>query len=69
LSLIFRGAAFTAAPAGQQGDFGCNLLRGFNAAQADIGVQRVFRLTERTGASLPRGILQYLQPPQLREPD
>jgi hypothetical protein len=31
--------AFTAAPAGQQGDLGRNVLRGFDAAQADIAVQ------------------------------
>jgi hypothetical protein len=44
---IFHEAAFTAAPAGQQGDFGRNVLRGFGAAQADIAFQRQFHLTER----------------------
>ena len=37
---IFNRAAFSAAPTGQQGNFGRNVLRGFGAAQADIGVQR-----------------------------
>jgi hypothetical protein len=46
---IFNKAAFTAAPAGQQGNFGRNVLRGFDASQADLGVQRQFRLTEKVG--------------------
>jgi Carboxypeptidase regulatory-like domain/TonB dependent receptor len=46
---IFNRAAFTAAPAGTQGNFGRNVLRGFGAWQADVGVQRHFRLTERLG--------------------
>ena len=44
---VFNRAAFTAAPAGTQGNFGRNVLRGFGAWQADVGVQRQFRLTER----------------------
>ena len=44
---IFNRAAFTAAPAGTQGNFGRNVLRGFGAWQADVGVQRQFHLTER----------------------
>jgi carboxypeptidase family protein len=43
---IFNRAAFTAAPAGTQGNFGRNVLRGFGAWQADVGVQRQFQLTE-----------------------
>jgi hypothetical protein len=43
---IFNRAAFTAAPAGTQGNFGRNVLRGFGAWQADVGVQRQFHLTE-----------------------
>jgi hypothetical protein len=46
---IFNKAAFTAAPVGQQGNFGRNVLRGFYATQADIGVQRMFRITEKVG--------------------
>jgi hypothetical protein len=46
---IFNRAAFSAAPAGTQGNFGRNLLRGFGAWQADVGVQRQFHLTERLG--------------------
>lgn len=43
---IFNRAAFTPAPAGTQGNFGRNVLRGFGAWQADVGVQRQFQLTE-----------------------
>jgi hypothetical protein len=43
---ILNEAAFGAAPAGQQGDFGRNALRGFGASQLDFGLHRQFRLTE-----------------------
>ncbi len=46
---IFNRAAFAAAPAGTQGNFGRNVLRGFGAWQTDVGVERQFRLTERVG--------------------
>ena len=46
---IFNRAAFTAAPAGTQGNLGRNVLRGFGAWQADVGLQRQFHLTERFG--------------------
>jgi len=44
---IFNSAAFSAPPAGQQGDFGRNVLRGFGATQFDIALQRQFHLTEK----------------------
>ncbi|MBV8860193.1 MAG: TonB-dependent receptor [Acidobacteria bacterium] len=44
---IFNRAAFTASPAGQQGNFGRNVLRGFGAWQADVGLQRQFHVNER----------------------
>jgi len=46
---IFNRAAFTPAPAGQQGNFGRNVLRGFGAWQADVGLQREFHVTEKIG--------------------
>ena len=46
---IFNRAAFTAPPAGQQGNFGRNVLRGFAAAQADVALQRQFHVTEKAG--------------------
>jgi hypothetical protein len=44
---IFNRAAFTAAPAGTQGNFGRNVLRGFGAWQADIALQRQLHVNER----------------------
>jgi hypothetical protein len=44
---IFNSAAFTAAGAGQQGDFSRNVLRGFGASQLDLAVQRPFHMTEK----------------------
>jgi hypothetical protein len=41
---IINRAAFAAAPAGQQGDFARNVLRGFAASQADVALQRRFRV-------------------------
>ena len=46
---IFNKAAFTAPPAGQQGNFGRNVLRGFGASQADVGFGRQFHITEKVG--------------------
>jgi hypothetical protein len=46
---IFNAAAFSAAPAGQQGDLGRNVLRGFGAFQVDLAVQRRFQLTQKVG--------------------
>jgi len=46
---IFNRAAFTAAPTGTQGNFGRNVLRGFGAWQADVGLQRQFQLTDKIG--------------------
>ena len=41
--------AFCPVPAGQQGDFGRNVLRGFGATQTDVAFQRVFHMTEKVG--------------------
>ena len=46
---IFNRAAFSAAPAGQQGSLGRNALRGFGAFQVDLALQRRIRMTERVG--------------------
>jgi Carboxypeptidase regulatory-like domain/TonB dependent receptor len=46
---IFNKAAFSPVPAGQQGDFGRNVLRGFGATQVDVAVQRQFHITEKLG--------------------
>jgi hypothetical protein len=46
---IFNSAAFSAPPAGQQGDFGRNVLRGVGAAQADLALPRQIRVTQKVG--------------------
>jgi len=46
---IFNRAAFSAAPVGQQGNLGRNVLRGFGAWQTDVALQRKFQLTENIG--------------------
>jgi hypothetical protein len=65
---IFNRAAFTAAAAGTQGSFGRNVLRGFNAAQADIGVQRIFRITERAGLRFRAEFFNILNHPNFGNP-
>jgi hypothetical protein len=44
---IFNRAAFAIAPAGTQGNFGRNVLRGFGAWQVDLALQRQFHLSDR----------------------
>ena len=43
----FNKASFPAAPTGQQGNFGRNVLRGFGAWQADLALQRQFQVTDK----------------------
>jgi len=64
----FNKAAFTAAPSGQQGDFGRNVLRGFGAAQADIGVQRIFRVTEKLALRFRAEFFNILNHPNFGAP-
>ena len=65
---IFNSAAFTAAPPGQQGDFGRNVLRGFDATQADLGLQRAFRITEKTALRLRGEFFNVLNHPNFGSP-
>jgi hypothetical protein len=65
---IFNKAAFSAAPAGQQGNFGRNVLRGFSAAQADIGVQRTFRIREGAGLRFRGEFFNILNHPNFANP-
>ena len=46
---IFNRAAFSPVGPGMQGNFGRNVLRGFGAWQADVGLQRQFHVTEKVG--------------------
>jgi hypothetical protein len=65
---ILNRSAFVAAPTGQQGSFGRNVLRGFNAAQADIGVQRIFRVTEQAGLRFRAEFFNILNHPNFGNP-
>jgi hypothetical protein len=65
---IFNKAAFSAAPAGQQGELGRNVLRGFDAAQADLAVQRMFRITEKVGLRLRGEFFNVLNHPNFANP-
>ena len=66
---IFNKAAFTGAPAGQQGDLGRNVLRGFGAWQADIAVQRQFRLTEKINLRFRSEFFNVFNHPNFGAPD
>jgi hypothetical protein len=65
---IFNQAAFSAAPSGQQGDLGRNVLRGFDATQADIGVQRIFRITEKVRLRFRGEFFNILNHPNFASP-
>jgi hypothetical protein len=48
----FNRAAFALPPAGTQGNFGRNVLRGFPVSQFDVSLRRRFDLSERASLSL-----------------
>jgi TonB dependent receptor len=66
---ILNGAAFTAPPTGQQGDFGRNVLRGFGAWQADLAFQREFRLTEKMELRFRGEFFNIFNHPNFGPPD
>jgi hypothetical protein len=65
---IFNRAAFVAAPSGQQGNFGRNVLRGFGASQADVGVQRQFHLGEKASLSFRTEFFNIFNHPNFGNP-
>jgi hypothetical protein len=65
---ILNAAAFSAAPAGTQGNFGRNVLRGFGAWQADVGLQRQFHLTERLGLDFRAEFFNIFNHPNFGSP-
>jgi hypothetical protein len=65
---IFNRAAFSPAPAGTQGNFGRNVLRGFGAWQADVGVQRQFHVTERLRLRLRAEFFNIFNHPNFGSP-
>jgi len=71
---IFNGAAFSAPPKGpqgnlQQGNFGRNVLRGFGATQADVGLQRQFHLTEKLGLRFRSEFFNIFNHPNFGNPN
>jgi hypothetical protein len=66
---IFNSAAFTSAPDGQQGNLGRNVLRGFGASQADIGLQRQFRVTEKVGLQFRAEFFNIFNHPNFGSPN
>ena len=67
---IFNSKAFTpATPAGKQGDFGRNVLRGFGATQADLAVQRQFRVTEKVNLRFRSEFFNIFNHPNFGNPN
>lgn len=60
---------FCPPPAGQQGDFGRNVLRGFGASQADLAFQRQFHLTERMQLRFRGEFFNIFNHPNFGPPD
>jgi len=66
---IFNKAAFTAPPAGQQGNFGRNVLRGFGASQTDVALQRQFHLTDKVALRVRAEFFNILNHPNFGNPN
>ncbi len=66
---IFNSAAFSEPTPGTQGNFGRNVLRGFGAAQADVGLQRQFHLTEKAGLRFRSEFFNIFNHPNFSNPN
>src|SRR5260370_23116573 len=68
---MFNKAAFSLQPPEdhRQGDFGRNVLRGFGATQADVGLQRQFHLTERMGLRFRTEFFNIFNHPNFANPN
>ena len=66
---IFNSAAFSEPASGQQGNFGRNVLRGFGASQADLGLQRQFHITEKVGLRFRAEFFNIFNYPNFGSPD
>lgn len=66
---ILNRAAFTTVPAGQQGNFGRNVLRGFGAWQADVALQRKFHLTENVNLRFRAEFFNIFNHPNFGNPN
>jgi len=65
---IFNRAAFSATLAGAQGNLGRNVLRGFGAWQADVGLQRQFHLAEKLDLRFRAEFFNILNHPNFGNP-
>lgn len=65
---VFNKAAFSAAPVGQQGNLGRNVLRGFGAWQADVALQRKFSFTERISLRFRTELFNIFNHPNFGSP-
>jgi hypothetical protein len=65
---ILNKAAFVAAPTGRQGNLGRNTLRGYDAAQADLGVERLFRVNEKVNLRLRGEFFNIFNHPNFGSP-
>jgi len=68
---IFNKAAFSLQPSKdhRQGDFGRNVLRGFDAVQTDLGLQRQFQLTEKVGLRFRSEFFNLFNHPNFGNPN
>ncbi|MBV8072429.1 MAG: TonB-dependent receptor, partial [Acidobacteriaceae bacterium] len=64
-----NSAAFASAPAGQQGNLGRNVLRGFGASQMDVAIQRQFRITEKVNLRFRSEFFNIFNHPNFGPPD
>ena len=65
----FNTAAFTAPPTGHQGDLGRNVLRGFEAWQADVAFQRQLHVTEKLELRFRGEFFNLFNHPNFGTPD
>jgi hypothetical protein len=65
----FNPAAFSPAAPGQQGDLGRNVLRGFGAWQADLGLQRQFHLREAVALRFRAEFFNMFNHPNFGSPE
>jgi hypothetical protein len=65
----FNPGAFIPAPNGQQGDLGRNVLRGFGASQADLGLQKQCHMTDKIALRFRAEFFNSFNHPNFGSPD
>jgi len=65
----FNGLAFSAPPAGQQGNLGRNTMRGFHVSQLDLAFRRKISLGERVSLQLRSDFFNVFNHPNFADPD